>query len=585
MERRVFIAIFLAFLVMYVFQTYIAPPPPPQKPAAAAQRPATTPSSTGAAGAPAAAAAATASAAPAAPLPAALTSDTAEHEIVVDTRTVEVVLSNRGGRVLHWRLKDYLDDVGKPLDLVPSDLPSTEATPFSLSVDDHAISQRLNAVLYKPSVNDARIDATATSATVAFDYQDAAGLRVHKEFRFEPQSYVVTFSANVMAGDRAFNPSILWGPGLGDIGATTAGGSFFTGNYVQPPQAIFEQNDKVERLAGTKVGESPTHEGQFKFAGVDDHYFIATAVNPGQARVEFRPVTVVDAPATNQTSRQFIAQSIRVAGAAKNVRFFVGPKQFDTLQSVDQELVKAINFGIFAWLVIPLLGALKWVHSFVGNYGGSIIVLTILINLVMFPLRHKSVVSMRKMQGIQPQVKAIQDRYANLKMSDPARQKMNTEIMNLYREKGVNPASGCVPMLLTFPVLIAFYSLLQQSIELRGADFGLWIHDLSQHDPYYITPLLMGVTMFWQQRITPASVDPAQQRMMMIMPVVFTAMFLRFPSGLAIYYLVSNMFQIAQQYFTTWLIGPPVVQTPRPPAERRLKNAGTGRTAGAERRN
>jgi YidC/Oxa1 family membrane protein insertase len=134
-------------------------------------------------------------------------------------------------------------------------------------------------------------------------------------------------------------------------------------------------------------------------------------------------------------------------------------------------------------------------------------------------------------------------------------------------------------------VLIAFYSLLQQAIELRGAPFGLWIHDLSQHDPYYVTPLLMGVTMWWQQRITPTSVDPAQQRMMMIMPVVFTAMFLRFPSGLAIYYLVSNLFQIGQTYFTTWMIGAPAAQPARPPAERRLKSAGTGRTAGAGRKN
>ena len=129
---------------------------------------------------------------------------------------------------------------------------------------------------------------------------------------------------------------------------------------------------------------------------------------------------------------------------------------------------------------------------------------------------------MRKMQTLQPQMKAIQDRYADLKVTDPARQKMNTEVMNLYREKGVNPASGCVPMLLQMPVLLAFYSLLSQSIELRGADFGFWIHDLSQPDPYYVMPILMGVTMFWQQRITPTTADPAQQRMMMIMPVMFT---------------------------------------------------------------
>ena len=174
--------------------------------------------------------------------------------------------------------------------------------------------------------------------------------------------------------------------------------------------------------------------------------------------------------------------------------------------------MRAINFGMFGFLAVPLLGALQWIYGFVGNYGWSIVLLTILINIAIFPLRHKSVVSMRKMQAVQPQMKAIQDRYAGLKTTDPARQKMNTEIMNLYREKGVNPASGCVPMLLQFPVLLAFYSMLSQSIELRGADFALWITDLSQPDPYYVIPVLMAVTMFWQTKITPSTADPAQQR-------------------------------------------------------------------------
>jgi len=201
----------------------------------------------------------------------------------------------------------------------------------------------------------------------------------------------------------------------------------------------------------------------------------------------------------------------------------------------------------------------------------------------MFPLRHKSFVSMRKMQEIQPQVKMIQDRYAKLKMSDPARQKMNTELMDLYRSKGVNPASGCVPMLLQFPVLLAFYSMLSQSIELRGADFALWINDLSQPDPSYVIPVLMAITMFWQTKITPSTADPAQQKVMMIMPLMFTVFFLWAPSGLVIYWFVSNLWAIGQQYFTSWMIGPPTVPTVRPPAERRLKNVGAGRTTDAEK--
>jgi YidC/Oxa1 family membrane protein insertase len=197
------------------------------------------------------------------------------------------------------------------------------------------------------------------------------------------------------------------------------------------------------------------------------------------------------------------------------------------------------------------------VHGFVGNWGWSIVVLTILINLAMFPLRHKSVVSMRKMQEIQPQMKAIQDRYAKFKITDPERQKMNTEVMELYKAKGVNPASGCVPMLLTLPFLFAFYSMLSQAIEIRGADFFGWITDLSQHDPLFITPVLMGVTMFWQQKMTPSSMDPAQQKVMMFMPLMFLFMFLWAPSGLVIYWFISNLWAIGQQYLTSYLIGPP----------------------------
>jgi YidC/Oxa1 family membrane protein insertase len=156
-------------------------------------------------------------------------------------------------------------------------------------------------------------------------------------------------------------------------------------------------------------------------------------------------------------------------------------------------------------------------------------------------------------------------------MGDPERQKMNTEMMKLYREKGVNPASGCIPMVLTFPVLFAFYALLSQAIEIRGADFALWIHDLSAHDPLYVTPILMGITMVWQQKMTPSSADPMQQKMMMAMPLVFTFMFLWAPSGLVIYWLMSNVLAIGQQYITNAMIGPPKVA--RPPAERRLKKA------------
>jgi YidC/Oxa1 family membrane protein insertase len=578
MERRVLLAVILSFLVLYAYQALFVPPvPPASSPGEAPAPPAAQTPATPAPTAPAPDASATA---PRALVPTVI-GENGEREIVVETATVVATLSNRGGRIVRWQLKQYRDMNGEPMDLVPSGLPPDQPTPFLLRVDDAGLTERLNAALYRVSGDSGgRVDAQANEATVSFEFEDAAGLRARKELRFDPRNYLVAFSADVTSSGQPLNPTVLWGPGLSDLGATSAGGSFFTGNYIQPPQAIYHRDGDVARIAAVDLAQQPAHEGQFRFAGVDDQYFIATTVNPGLARLEFRPVLL---PGPGGTQRQFVAQSITFAQSPQGVRFFFGPKQFDLLRSIDAELVRAINFGIFGWLAVPLLGALQWMYGYVGNWGWAIVLLTIAINLAIFPLRHKSVVSMRKMQAVQPQLKAIQDRYKDLKVSDPARQKMNTEIMNLYREKGVNPASGCVPMLLQFPVLLAFYSMLSQSIELRGADFTLWITDLSQPDPYFVIPVLMAVTMFWQTKITPSTADPAQQRVMLIMPLMFTVFFLWAPSGLVIYWFVSNLWAIGQQYFTNWVIGPAPVTAMRPPAERRLKKVGASRTSGAEK--
>jgi YidC/Oxa1 family membrane protein insertase len=593
MERRFFIAILLSIVVLYGYQALFVPPSPkPVVQKTNAEAPSsTTPAASAAPTTPTAPVPSPATGAPSdvSTAPQAIESERGEREIVVDTKTVKAVLTNRGGRLLHWQLKEYRDSRGQPVDLVPSNVPPEYPRPFSLIVDDSAVATRLNTALYQVS-GDAtdRLDATGRSGAIVFEYRDAGGLQARKEFRFDPQQYIVTFSATVVNGDRPLNPAIAWGPGLGDIGATSAGGSYFTGNYTQPPQAIYYRDGSTTRVRAANVASQPTQEGVFQFAGIDDHYFLAAAVNPGQARVEFQTVTL---PGPNQTQRQFLASSIRLPNPPQGLRFFVGPKQVDLLESVDALIgqgaifVRAINFGYFAFLARPLLTALKAVHAVVGNWGWSIIVLTILINLAIFPLRHKSVVSMRKMQVLQPKMKAIQDRYSGLKVTDPERQKMNSEIMGLYKEEGVNPASGCVPMLLTLPVLFAFYSLLSQAIELRGASFGLWITDLSERDPYYVTPILMALTMFWQQRVTPSTADPAQQRVMMVMPLMFGVMFLAAPSGLVLYWFVGNLFAIGQQYFTNWWIGPPTPAAARPAAERRIKSAGAGRTAGAENKN
>lgn len=192
---------------------------------------------------------------------------------------------------------------------------------------------------------------------------------------------------------------------------------------------------------------------------------------------------------------------------------------------------------------------------------------------------------MRKMQEIQPEAKAIQERYSKLKATDPGKQKMNQELMALYRENGVNPASGCIPILLTLPVFLAFYALLTTAIELRGAPFIWWIHDLSLPDPYYVMPILVGASQIVTQLMTPqAGVDPAQQKMMLIMPVVLSFVFITTPAGALIYWLVGNVWRIIQMKLTNY-IHPPKVHVVRPAAERRVKRVGGGKTDQAAREN
>ena len=415
---------------------------------------------------------------------------------------------------------------------------------------------------------------------MTFEYQDAAGLTVRKEFAFDPASpYVIRFSASVTNGSAPIVPTIDWGPAIGTkLEINTSG-------YHAPPQPIYYVDGDVERITASDVPEIADQQGTYGFAGVDDHYFMSAAVNPpSPLRLNFRVIPMPAMDAAEDPPPPYIAWSATYPAAPSGAVFFFGPKDFDVLAAVDRDLVRAIHFGLFSWLVVPLLRALKWVNVYVGNYGWSIIALTGLINLVMFPLRHKSVVSMRRMQEIQPEVKAIQDRYANLKMTDPARQNMNKEMMQLYKERGVNPASGCVPMLLTLPVLFAFYAMLSVAIELRGAPFIGWITDLSVYDPLFITPVLMGITQFVQTRMTPSTADPMQQRVMMFMPLLFMFMFIWAPSGLVLYWTVANLWAIGQQALTNKLIGPPVVRTIRPPAERRVKNAGTGKSVAAKER-
>ncbi|MCX6537979.1 MAG: membrane protein insertase YidC [Acidobacteria bacterium] len=591
MEKRVLIAVVLSFLVLYAYQSLFMPKPVAKPPARTAQSQAATGTgaiSAAAAGSqtataqPAGAATATAPstvASPAgvqAPVGAkvdVLIGDTDARDVLVDTETIRATFTNQGATLKNWSLKRYTDKAGKPLDLVPQDVPRN-VRPFSIDTGNASVDDRLNSALFRVEGDGPSTDPKTGVALVAFEYREASGLRARKTFAINPKNYTIEASLGTTSGVEVANLALKMGYGLGDVGAAA------TSQYSKKPAGILFRAGSIERHDAKAIVTQPTYEGDVRWGGVDDHYFMSAALFavPG-ARLVYDTTSVPNAD--GKTTRDYVSYTVKPpAGSNATIRFFIGPKQFDLLQGIDQELVRAVDFGWFAFISVPLLRMLNGINDYLHNYGWSIIALTLFINLVIFPLRHKSVVSMRKMQGLQPEIKAIQDRYGKLKATDPEKQKMNTELMELYKQRGVNPASGCLPMLLTMPVLFAFYNLLSQAIELRGAPFAFWIKDLSLQDPLYVTPVLMGITMVVQQKMTPSTADPVQQKMFMFMPIVFTGMFLWAPSGLVIYWFFSNLLAILQQVITNRIIGPQVVHVVRPAAERKLKRVGGGKTNG-----
>jgi YidC/Oxa1 family membrane protein insertase len=231
-------------------------------------------------------------------------------------------------------------------------------------------------------------------------------------------------------------------------------------------------------------------------------------------------------------------------------QIYLGPKKQDALDAVKgADLSGVIDYGMFWFLVRPLLTGLVWIHQYAHNWGLAIVLLTLLLTLLLFPFRLKQMLSMKRMAVVQPKIKEIQERYKRYKKTDPKRAEMNQEVMAVYKAHNVNPLGGCLPLVLQMPLLFAFYSLLASSIELRQAPFFGWIQDLAQKDPYYILPVIMGVTMLISQKMTPTApgTDPTQAKMMMLMPVIFTVMFFNVSSGLNLYFLCSNIFQIGFQ--------------------------------------
>ena len=476
-----------------------------------------------------------------------------ESEIVIENDLYKITFSNRGAQAISWILKKFQDDQGKPLDLVNSAAASKYGFPLSLWAYDEALRSKLNSVLYVSSSTQAAGQGSINApADLSFEYSDS-GLTVRKTFHFD-QSYVVGVNTSVLSNGTPVWAFPAWPSGFGDQNSLAA---------YAASQLEYQANNSIERTAIKKISGGATLPGTtYDWIGATDTYFAAAFIpdNPDNVRA----VTLryaIDLPGSNPNEPK-PADVLGVAAGQPGQsleRLFVGPKSLQVVEAVhiptiigaEKDLRGLVNFGSLGLIARPLFIWLRWTFnwSWVHNWGWAIVIQTILITIALLPLRITQMRSALKMQRVQPQMKAIQEKYKKYSMRDPRKQDMQKEIAALYKEHGVNPLGGCLPMLVQLPFLWAYYRMLGAAIDLRHAHW-LWIKDLSAAEPFpYLLPIIMVVSMIVMQRMTPQpGMDPSQQRMMnVMMPLFMGFIFFKLAAGLNLYYALSNLIMIAQQ--------------------------------------
>jgi len=579
MDRNTVLAVVLSAAVLILWMALFPPQPPPTPPQPPAPANATASTTPGAEGSPGGASAPTpgsaspsqaglgapavAAAAARPDLPAGRRVEgTSEEEVRIDTPLETIRLTNRGARVVSWQLKRYLDDTGHPLELVSRAGRSLDHLPLQFLLDDPGATERLKKALYRADRHDGS-DGGRPFTEVIFSWSDGQGLAATKTLRVPKDSYLVDLKFAAESGGKGVEPTLVWGAGFGSHNGLE------TGRYADLCWGVLDEPSLKTPLkrpqTSLKPGEPWFQEGILTLAGVEDKYFAAVFLPHGAetrgGRARFELLRLVE----DGVEQFHLSMAISLPGVS-DVRLFVGPKDYDILKGLGIGVDRLLDFWFFGAVALPLFYAMKFLERYTGNYGWAIVILTMGFRVLFFPLLYRGQIKMRVMQEktkrLQPKVKALKERYHRLEKKEAERgnaeerhrlrQKMNEELMALYREEDINPLgtmSGCLPLFLQLPILYAFYTILSISIELRHAPFLLWIKDLSQKDPYYVTPVIMGITQLVQQVMTSSSIpDPAQRRMMYIMPVIFTSFFLNFPSGLVIYWLVNNLLGIGQQY-------------------------------------
>jgi YidC/Oxa1 family membrane protein insertase len=524
-ETRLLVAFILMgavlFITPYFFKTS---PTPPVKKAQVATAPAQK------------AEPAPVSAAEAEPPPGQL-SASKETTFTLDTDVYRIVFSNRGAVARSWILKKYKESGQKPVELVNTAAAPVTGYPFSLTFKSQKPSVDLNNALYVVKQSD-------DGLSLNFEFSDGK-TRARKTFHFAKNSYQSLITTEVTDGGVPVPHLVDWRGGFGDMSVPSPAAAQHSIHYDSAAGKLVINSAKDARNGPVAA------TGSFSFAGMEDSYFTA-AFLPGNGMTEI--MTFDDTVPTPADSKPEQLAGVAVGGEGVNhFSLFVGPKDFYILKQVSPKLEQVVDFGWFSFIAKPLFLIMHWLtDNYIHNYGWSIIVMTIFINLALFPLKISSMKSMKKMQALQPQIAAINEKYKNVGMRDPRKQEQNQEVMALYQKHGVNPLGGCMPMALQMPFLFAFYKVFNIAIEMRGANW-LWVTDLSRPEslPIHILPILMIATQFVMQQMTPTNTggDPAQQKVMKFMPLMFGFMFYSASAGLVLYWLTGNVVNIAQQWF------------------------------------
>ena len=496
---------------------------------------------------------------PAAPLSTITKQASAETETVIENDLYRITFTNRGAQVKSWILKKFDNDAQNGrLDLVNQFAAPKFGYPLSLWTYDETLRNRLNSVLYVASHQ----GELSAPAEIKFEYADQ-DLVVRKTFRFD-HTYVLSVETSVVyKGAEIFAPP-AWPSGFGDqlTPPAYASARIDYHNDASTERTALVFPSFVSRLAIKNISGGNTLKGPFEWAGTGDQYFTAIFIpdDPTAATmVTLRDSTQIpQKPGSSETAKaDVIGAAVGNLHGPTTERMFVGPKELAVLDAIsvptihndNPDLRGVVDFGWWGILARPLFLWLKWTYKHVvPNWGWAIVIQTLIITIALLPLRITQMKSMLKMQRIAPQIKSIQEKYKKYTLRDPRKAAMNEEISALYKKEGVNPAGGCLPLLIQFPFLIAYYRMLGVALDLRHAHW-LWIADLSARDPYFILPILMVISMFAMQRMTPqAGMDPAQQKMMTVMmPLMMGFIFFNLQAGLNLYYAETNLISIAQQ--------------------------------------